>query len=242
MKAQISRNSHSPEKRYSAVFQQQGRMLTDDDWNVMSQLVKERLDDVIKDVIGSGSPRTRGIAGVVSSGGITSYQLQWGHAYVDGIVAQLRPDPNTTLSDPNATLVEYEHQADFPHAPPITASDYSLYLDVWERAVTSIEDDTLRDPGLHGADTCTRSQTMAQLKWCPLGVDPQDPVQNPQRGNAPLTLELRSGSTDPDPCDPCADEIELQDRVGSYLFRVEVHDVVHDTDGTPIQVTLKLLK
>ncbi len=33
MKTEISRDSHQPKKRYSGVYQQQGRMLTDADWN-----------------------------------------------------------------------------------------------------------------------------------------------------------------------------------------------------------------
>ena len=239
MKTQISRNSHQSYKRYSAVYQQQGRMLTDDDWNVMSAIIKERLDDVVRDVIGSGSPRERGVVGVVQDGVSTTYQLQWGNVYVNGIAGELRAHPKAILSDPQARLVEYAQQADFPSAPPITATNYVLYLDVWERAVTSIEDVELRDPGLHGADTCTRSQTMVQLKWCPADIDPEDPAQNPGIGDALLSLSLRAGATDSDPCDPCAEEIELQERVGSYLFRVEVHDVVYDQTGAPTQLTLK---
>ncbi len=79
MKTQISRDSHVPAKRYSGVYQQQGRMITDADWNALSDLVKERLDDVLRDVIGSGTPRRRGIVDVEVAGDDSKeYRMQWG--------------------------------------------------------------------------------------------------------------------------------------------------------------------
>ena len=69
MKTEISRDSHQPEKRYSGVYQQQGRMLTDADWNELVEILKERLNDALKDVVGSkdkeggvgGTPRHRAL-------------------------------------------------------------------------------------------------------------------------------------------------------------------------------------
>lgn len=234
MKTQLSRNLFRPAQRYSAVFQQMGRVLTDADWNDAAESTRERQNDALIDVIGSGTPRERGLVAVHDNGdGTFTHSLQWGYAYVDGILAQVRP------RDPSVTAFDYLEQADFPDAPELPAGDYRLYLDVWERAVTALEDPELRDPGLHGADTCTRTQTMAQVKWCPTSVDPADPAQNQTLGQALVSLELRQGSTSPDPCDPCAEELTLHDEVGNYLFRVEVHDVVHDTAGAPTRVTLK---
>jgi DNA-binding beta-propeller fold protein YncE len=235
MKTQISRHSRNRDKRYSGVYQQQGRMLTDADWNELGDIIKERLDDALRDVIGSGSPRHRGMVHVTPGPGGDTIELCWGHVYVDGVPAEVRP------AEPGDPAFDYTKQADFPQPPPLPGPgiDYTLYLDVWERAVTSLQDGDLRDPGLHGADTCTRTQTMAQVKWCPAGVDPEKTAVNPPMGNAALTLTLRQGSTEPDPCDPCADEVALQDRVGNYLFRVEVHDVELDSEGKPTRLVLK---
>lgn len=237
MKTQISRNTFAPEKRFSGIYQQMGRMLPDADWNELSELVKERLNEAMKDVVGSGTPRGRGLVKRLPGPPADLCELRWGHAYVDGIPAQVRPAGPTF--DPDGIVFEYANQADFPSPPPLPSGDYKLYLDVWERAVTSLEDGALRDPGLHGADTCTRTQTMAQIKWCPLGADPEDPDRNPPVGNAPLTLTLRAGTAGDDPCDPCAEAMELQDRTGNYLFRVEVHDVTYDAAGAPDGLTLK---
>ncbi|MDR4518605.1 MAG: DUF6519 domain-containing protein [Nitrosomonas sp.] len=240
MKTQLSRNSFDAKKRYSGIYQQMGRMLTDADWNELTDLSKSRLADALTDIIGSGTPRDRGLVRIAENpDGSKSYTLQWGYCYVDGIIAQVRPDPAATLTDPTGVAFEYEHQADFPGAPALPAGDYQLYVDVWERTVIALEDQQLLDPGLHGADTCTRTQTMAQVKWCETEVTPENAAHNPPVGEAKLTLELRQGSTEPDPCDPCAEEIALQDKLGNYLFRVEVHDVQYNASGQPERVILK---
>ena len=240
MKTQISNSTFDILKRYSGVYQQMGRPLTDADWNEMPDITKHRLADALSDVIGSGTPRGRGIMKIIEHpDGSKTYDLRWGYVYADGIMAQVRPDPAATLSDPLGLALEYDHQADLPQAPVRPAVDHTLYVDVWERSVTVLEDSELRDPGLHGADTCTRTQTMAQVKWCPTTVTPENPDHNPAIGDALLTLEIRQGSTDPDPCDPCDDEIALQDKVGNYLFRVEVHDVEYGAGGNPERVVLK---
>ncbi len=229
MKTQLSRKTFDELKRYSGVYQQMGRMLTDADWNELSDLNKDRLADVLTDIIGSGTPKERGIVEITEQpDGSNNYRLLWGYAYVDGIVCQLRADPNATLTDPQAKVFEYLHQADFPQATPEPSGNYTLYLDVWERTVTTLEDPELIDVGLHGADTCTRTQTMAQVKWCATTIEPENPLHNPAKGNSLLSLQLRQGSTDIDDCDPCADEIALQDNIGNYLFRVEVHHVDYD--------------
>ena len=109
---------------------------------------------------------------------------------------------------------------------------------MWERTVTAIEDKRLLDAALHGADTCTRKQVMAQIKW---HTDPSIEVP-PTKGNSKLTVRLREEATVDDPCDPCAAEAEVDGKVGNYLFRVEVHHVVY-TNGKPEdgidQLTLK---
>ncbi|UTW11329.1 DUF6519 domain-containing protein [Marinobacterium rhizophilum] len=233
MKTQISRHSFAPEQRYSGVYQQMGRMITDADWNELNDLVQHRLVEALTDVIGDGSPRARGL---VRQTGADSYELRWGHVYVDGIPGRVVPDDPTL-----GPVFVFEHQADLPGVPALTAGSHRLYLDVWERTVTPLEDPTLMDPGLHGADTCTRSQTMAQVKACPATVDPTAVALNPPIGTIPLSLWIRQGATLHDPCDPCAEELSLPEDVGNFLFRVEVHDVLWSDEPIPeiIGLTLK---
>lgn len=229
MKTEISRDSYQSEKRYSGVYQQQGRMLTDADWNELVEILKTRLNEALRDVVGSqlgsigGTPRHRALR-IVEDG---SVKIQPGHVYINGMAATL----------PGDAPLEFDQQPDFPE-PPTPTGDYQLYADVWERTVTQLMDERLRDKGLHGADTCSRKQMLAQIKWCPDTIDPEQTAGNPGKGDAGLTLTLLQKTTDPDSCDPCAAELDIETRVGNYLFRVEVHDVQGDADG-PTEITLK---
>ncbi|MDJ0836714.1 MAG: DUF6519 domain-containing protein [Acidobacteriota bacterium] len=216
MKTQISRDNFRPAQRYSGVYQQQGRMFTDYDFNELVTLIKNRLAESLTDVIKSGAPRDRGAA-VTQAGAGDPILLKSGWLYADGVPALLVPKD---VAQP-FTL---DNQADFPGAP-LPAPGMHFYADVWDRTVTSLEDSKLLDPGLHGADTCSRTRTMAQIKLCPASLNPENTDDIPQIGNALLDLKLPQGVTVRDPCDPCADNLDLDSRVGNYLFRLEVHDV-----------------
>ena len=233
MKTQISRHSFDSRKRYSGVYQQQGRMITDADWNELSEIANRRLDEDVDDAIGSGSPKQGG-AGLEQAAPAQPVSIRAGRLYADGIGAQL-----VAQSDPTALQLAFDDQADFPSAPLPPGDSWIGYADVWERTVISLEDpDHLRDVALHGADTCSRTQTMAQIKWCPVAQDPEDQGVNPGRGNAELTAELRANIEIEDPCDPCAVEVASEGTVGNYLFRLEVHDVEGDP-AAPDRVVLK---
>jgi hypothetical protein len=234
MKTQISRDSFNSDKRYSGVYLQQGRMITDADWNEETEISRRRLDDSLADVVTSGVPRENGLRLEAIAG--QPLRLRRGRLYaggVGGLVTSAQTDP--------AQQFGLNQQVDLPLPDAVVppATGYRLYADVWERAVTSIEDAAqLRDPAFHGADTAARTQTMAQLKWCSPGVNPEDPAVNPRMGDARLTLTLRSQLAGLDPCDPCAREITVPPRVGNYLFRLEVHAV----EGGPKNPTRLVLK
>ncbi|MFL6201386.1 MAG: DUF6519 domain-containing protein [Thermoanaerobaculia bacterium] len=237
MKTQISRDSFKSDKRYSGVYLQQGRMITDADWNEETEISRRRLDDALADTVTSGVPRDNGLKLEAVAG--QPLRVRRGRVYAGGAGALV----TGTLADP-AQPFGLNQQADLPLPDGVTppATGYRLYVDVWERAVTSLEDpEQLRDAAFHGADTAARTQTMAQLKWCSGGnpaVDPESPAVNPRMGDAKLTLTLRSQLAGLDPCDPCAREITIPPRVGNYLFRLEVHAV----EGGPKNPTRVVLK
>lgn len=239
MKTQISRQSFAEQNRYSGVYQQMGRMITDADWNELTDLLQFEVADALEDVIGSGSPAKRGLVQKTDSG---AYTLKWGYLYADGLRGKVVP---REVSAP-AHFV-FTEQADFPEVEPLPAGQHRLYVDVWERPVTQLEDRALLDSALKGADTCTRTQRMAQVKACPMDISaaqllaPDGPV-NPNHGRLKLSVELNAGETLPDPCDPCADELALKDDVGNYLFRVEVHEALWDRSGSEPALTELWLK
>jgi Family of unknown function (DUF6519) len=226
MKTQISRDGYRRDKRYSGVYQQQGRLITDSDWNELVDTVKARVDDALVDVVGTGSPKGR--AATIQMV-VTTPKIVPGTVYAGGLEAQ--------VADPPGVIgpFDYSLQADFPSAPPLPALNtaYRFYVDAWDRPVGALEDDGLRDPALHGADTCTRTQTMAQVKWCPVTKNPESPADNPGQGDARLTIKYPSGGSQPtaDACDPKAQEVDPVG--GDFLFRVEIHDVRWSAGAVP---------
>lgn len=225
MKTQISRDSFAPDQRYAGVFQQQGRMILDADWNELALLQNSRLVDALRDAIAGGAPRVGGLRLYADPAGSSTIRLQPGVLYVKGVPALM----------PGSEPIPITKQPDYPLNATFSGVSLKLYADVWDRCVTALERPELMDPALHGADTATRSQTLLQVKWCPAAQDPLDPAFNPSQGNAPVSLKLRKINSDSDLCNPCAIQVQVDDRLGNYLFRVEVHDV----DLAAQTVTLK---
>jgi len=214
MKTQISRDSFHPEQRYSGVYLQQGRMILDADWNELSDIEKARLVDALRDAIAGGAPRVGGLKVFADPAGSANIRIQPGALYVEGVPARL----NAGAPLPVNAQPDYPIQADY------SGQNLKLYADVWERSVSALEQSALMDAGLHGADTATRSQTMLQVKWCANTLDPLIEDSNPSIGTAPLTLKLRLIASSGDTCDPCASQVKVDERIGNYLFRVEIHD------------------
>ncbi len=229
MKTQLSQFPETLHRPYSGVYQQQGRMITDADWNATTQVSKDRLDRALADVIGKGTPEQ---GGIITGDEDAGFEIVWGDVYVDGVRAEL-------TSRSGSVAFGLTDQMDFPDAIAAPNGAHRLYLDVWERSLTALEETTLLDDALHGADTSTRTRTMAQVKLCPQDFDPEDSAQNPPIGEGRLTLTLRSGSATPDECEPCLDEIDVSGRMGNYAFRMEIHDVERDASGAPTRLTLK---
>ncbi|MDP2832114.1 MAG: DUF6519 domain-containing protein [Pseudomonadota bacterium] len=214
MKTQISRDSFQPEQRYSGVYLQQGRMILDADWNELSDIEKARLVDALRDAIAGGAPRVGGLKVFADPAGSANIRIQPGALYVEGVPARL---------DASAPL-PVNAQPDYPIQADYSGQNFKLYADVWERSVSALEQSALMDAALHGADTATRSQTMLQVKWCANTLDPLNEVANPCIGTAPLTLKLRLIASSGDTCDPCSSQVKVDERLGNYLFRVEIHD------------------
>ncbi|OLE52603.1 MAG: hypothetical protein AUI36_18055, partial [Cyanobacteria bacterium 13_1_40CM_2_61_4] len=85
-----------------------------------------------------------------------------GHYYVDGIRCT------------NPRYVTCSNQPGRPECPPLENNHrpYLIYLDVWERHITDVEDDSIREVALvSGADTCTRAKLVWQVRGFELRAD-----------------------------------------------------------------------
>jgi hypothetical protein len=162
MKGDFSRITFDPAKHYTGVLHQQGRVWLDSDWN---EDVLERLALMQRhflDTVGpSGFPPPGTAFQLLPSldpNNLDNFGISAGHCYVDGILCELEAD------------CSYLTQPDFLDPPRITIPTDGttltalVYLDVWQRLITYLEDDSLREVALGGPDTSARMKTVAQVK------------------------------------------------------------------------------
>ncbi|MBB3543253.1 MULTISPECIES: DUF6519 domain-containing protein [unclassified Rhizobium] len=159
MSGDYSRFTHDVRKRFSSVLIQQGRVQLDADWNEAADIARERLRVQALDTFGPvGVPHaTTPDAFKVTAPVADDFKLGKGRLYVDGHLAEILQGEN----------VSYQAQPFLPDPPAIGGVNYNVYLDLWEREVTYIEDNDLLDKALGGVDTATRVQQVWQVKTEP---------------------------------------------------------------------------
>jgi len=166
---------------------------------------------------------------------------QWLELSADGVAPELFQVTNVdettiTLSsspgsfDPPAAnpvarrVLTYMTQPDLPSPPPPVAGRTDLmYLDVWQRHVTAVEDPQIREEALLGPDTATRIQTICQVRLAPNNnsCDNIDDLTATLSGGR-LSTRATPGSDDENLClvPPGGGYTALENR----LYRVEIHD------------------
>ncbi|MEP6762805.1 MAG: DUF6519 domain-containing protein [Gemmatimonadaceae bacterium] len=172
MKGDISRETFDATKHYSGVRMQQGRVQTDADWNEQEALQRRRIQVEARDVIGRcGAPEDN--AGFAISIAANALKIGAGRFYADGILCENETDG-----------LAYEAQADLPSPVPwldqlakLKSTAAMVYLDVWERHITPLDDPLLREVALGGPDTATRVKTVWQVRVLPLATAASDPAQ-----------------------------------------------------------------
>jgi hypothetical protein len=221
MKGDFTRVTFDRKKHYTGVLKQQGRVDLDADWNeyVEMQAYLDQTD--LQDVIGPcGVPKSGGgfKIGATPGGELT---ISPGHFYVNGILCELDAATN------------YSEQPDYS-ATALTPADGRtdlVYLDVWQRHITAIEDPEIREKALGGPDTATRVQTVWQVKMLEGETGASYTCQDTFPGWNKVTADSQarlstqvdtSGATSPD--DLCL--IASSDGyrgLENRLYRVEIH-------------------
>ena len=238
MSGDYSRIRFDSKNDFAAVLMQQGRVQLDADWNELATLLDRRWRAETADIIGRGTvPKETpdGFRIQIVAGALT---IGRGRIYVDGLLAEnhgkipLEFDP--VLAEQRGTLaVPYNEQPYFPNvnvaAPaPTTGGPHLVYVDVWQREVTFLEDPDLVENAV-GVDTTTRWQTVWQVKILPnvgSGASCGSPLEAWNDLIAPSDGRLSSKAvgvpTNTDPCllPPSGGYRGLENR----LYRVEIHD------------------
>ncbi len=249
MKGDFTRDTFDPAQHFSRVLMQQGRVQLDADWNEQASILLHYVRTLAADILGpyAGPGEAMGFGIVmkntarleavlermepdearrkyladVLNGTENNVVLGIGRYYVQGVLVE------------NHRPILYTEQAGYPFSPDMELGkfqdkEFLFYLDVWERHITYVENDHIREVALGGADTCTRAQVVWQVKVLlrdnqgSFGCDSVESLL--ARRNLP-TLRARARRAGPS-AELCSVSPESQYRgLENHLYRVEVHAV-----------------
>lgn len=170
MKGDFTRVTFDPAKHFSRVLQQQGRVQLDADSNEQTAILLHYIRTLAADLIGPFAGPVPINAGTVDSGPgfridpITEnfnpkspdFSISKGRYYVDGILCE-----NDEIG------MTYQNQKSYPNPPlpdQTLPQKYLIYLDVWERHINYVDDDSIREKALGGPDTASRAEVVCQVK------------------------------------------------------------------------------
>jgi hypothetical protein len=254
MRTDITRNTFDAAKNFSRVLNQQGRVQLDADWNEQVSILLHYLRALAADVIGQsagpnafcgfelivGLPRLNALLQPAPADDKVrdlfnqkKVLVSPGRYYVDGLLVE------------NRKFVSFFHQPHFKSAGDVSEVRRAIrddgpslvYLDVWERQVTFVEDDSIREKALGGADSAARAQVVWRVRRRDLTSDENVPSsqsrclairpgwekwkrqQRANRGKLRARVEPAEESDD-----PCAAGPESAYRgLENQLYRVEIH-------------------
>jgi hypothetical protein len=230
MKGDFTRSTFDPEKHYSSVRMQQGRVQLDSDWNEQVDIQRHLLKQRTEDVVGQcGAPIHNAGFAIKPSYVGKKLMIGRGHYYVEGILCE---------NEEKRKLVT--EQDDLPDMElPTKKGDYLFYLDVWQRHITAVDDDGIREVALGGPDTATRTKTVWQVKWLKLD-EPLD--ENPYIPDFSAWDDLTSArnarlKADAPPEEPSEHPCIVPPGAGyrglaNHLYRVEIHRSGQTGDAT----------
>jgi len=177
MGADFSKVRSNPLLDYAGVELKQGAVLLDADANelvaILDRRVRALAGDVLgPDTVGANTPDAFRITLGTTSTGAQTLLIGPGRLYVDGLLAENHghPDPaqrvfDALMAEPAFSQpVPYESQPYLPNPPPLPrAGRHLVYLDVWNREVTHIEQPDLVEVAV-GVETSSRLQTVWQVR------------------------------------------------------------------------------
>src|SRR5688500_12408105 len=226
MKGDFSRDSFDLRKNFSRVLMQQGRVQLDADFNEQSSILLHYLRTLAADLRRRHAGPNDGFF-VSPNADNTDLTINAGRYYVDGILCE-----NEEMF--NGKPVSYFNQP-YLHFPDdedkkLPAAPFIVYRGVWERHVTSLEDESLTEVALGGIDTTTRSQIVWQVRAraaLPDDGNMNDPLKRcetvmlPMLSNALLKADVLLNKSDDDPCNIAPDS--RYRGAENQLYRVEIH-------------------
>lgn len=238
MSGDYTRFTFDPHKNYTGVLAQQGRVTVDADPNEAFEISDRRWRSETIDIIGHCVvPAATPNAFHVTPTAPGDFDIGLGRMYVDGLQTENHGlDPqvyDAHLGELSGqTEVPYSDQpylpAGLPDTLPGTPGTTDLvYIDVWQREVTAIQDRDIREIALGGPDTATRVQTIWQVKAlqnvgdieCPDDLDAWNDLVAASTGRLTTSIDVPPPSDDPCIISPSGGYRGVENR----LYRVEIH-------------------
>lgn len=243
----LSRDATDFRKRYSGVRMQQGRCLTDDDFNDAARIDEEDMRRTRVDVIGPvGSPDAGFLpappAAPLPTPGKVEFDISAGTLYLGGLrLEQAAGEPFHLQKD----WLNFAG-ADWPDLPASGSRIDLVWVEAWRQPVAAEEDSEKFEAALGSADTAMNVRTMRRVRVRP-DVKTEDCAEAWQivtgewasEGTMAPDMELATGAklqvtytTPPDPGDLCSPPA-----AGGYLgaenqaVRVQLVDGAHYTWG-----------
>ena len=265
----VSKFSFRPWNDFLGVVMQQGRVQLDSDWNDFVAQLTRRLQAGSLDTFGRAVvPRETPEGFRITVGGANNeLTIGPGRIYVDGLLAENHGQPyakkwswdtrlaELTGTDPvslvrqpylpfNTKESPAEQLAAVFNRPKLGDGSHLVYVDVWQRDVTALQDPELIEKAV-GVETTGRLQTVWQVKALEIigekatcDSELKEWTQLIRPSGARLTTSTGSIETESNPCliPPAAG---YQGRE-NQLYRVEIHrGSTKDPNGKVIEATFK---
>jgi Family of unknown function (DUF6519) len=273
MQGDFTRNTHNPDKNFLRVLMQQGRVQLDADWNEQVSILLDYMQTLATDLIGPyGGPvdhcgfeivsATVAKLGELSSSSDINKKLT--EVNKSELAAQLESSDAEKIDFligvgnyyvhgklcQNQKYELYSRQKYYPFGSTDKLENdktYLVYLDVWERHITDIEDESELTPGIREvalgkADTTTRSQLIWQVKTILISDDvaanfPSELENNPEflrtllksqsrlkPGTGLLKVRAKKQTSADNANTPCIISPDSRYRgAENQLYRVEIH-------------------
>ncbi len=229
MHVDISRPTFDPTKHFAALLHQQGRLPLDADLNEQALILLHQLRTMMADLVGPAAmPNDHAGFQITAAkkNGKLGLTISAGRAYVDGILVENEADGLDYTAQPDAYLDPENPDDAIPDDKP-----FAVYLRVWERLITALQDPTIREIALGdpGPDTAARAKTVWQVALLPLSADGSAPATQFNEAvkgfnaNPGLLAAQAKRPLDFDK-DPCHMPPEARYRgPENQLYRVEIH-------------------
>jgi len=202
MRGDFSRRTFRPERHYSAVLLQQGRVVLDADWNEQAALQLRALRQVMQDLVGPHGGPEQDLGFQIDTsveGDEIVLVVGRGRYYVDGIGVEHADESSAGLTlRTGITRTNLDRGA------------LVVFLEVWERHVTFVEENvafqrrSLREVALGGPDTASRSEVRfrvgfeLQRETTPSDGGSSAPTASPSAPPAsPGSVSIRATFRDP---------------------------------------------